>query len=83
MTTIDFFAALLDAYRSALYEVAVNEQVLTIHVGRPLPAAIDARLAANAVNDAAFISAANPYSAPLDKVQNSRRHAALLKALAT
>ena len=76
------FAALLQAYQAALYEVEVNAQLFVIRIGQPLAAAIDAHLAARGVDVAAFLTAANPGSRRCGAKENAKRHAELLQALA-
>ena len=74
-------STLLDAYRAARYEVGVHGNVVVLGVGEPLPAVLEAYLAAKGVAAAAFLSAANPRSKRLTDGQNSHRHAALQAAL--
>ena len=72
---------LLSAYEAARYDIQLDDTVLTLCTGQPLPAALEAWFGIKGIEAAAFISAANPRSRPMTAKLNANRHARLLGAL--
>lgn len=68
--------ALLDAFRRTLYRVDDGWHRFVIRIGEPAPQ-VDALLAADGLDCAAFLTAANPLAKPLDAAQNALRNAEL------
>jgi len=69
------------AYRGAVYRVAAPAGGIVLSVDER-SAGLDARLDAEGVSVAAFVSAANPGSVPLSDAENRARHLRLLERVA-
>lgn len=71
---------LVATYEAATYRVFWNPDTFDLHVGKTHPA-FDARLRSHAIASWAFVTAWNPQSQPLSKLENDLRQQVLKEEL--